>query len=473
MTWSAEAITGALWVTVFLLGLRLVRVLYHLTLLGMAMMELPFGPPSLRTRSLWRRYARHAPSVSILAPAFNEELTVIESVTSLLDQDYPHLEIIVINDGSRDDTLKLLTERFDLVPVERNYNLWVEHAPIKALYGSSTEPRLLVVDKINGGSKADAINAGINVARSSLVCIIDTDSLIERDALQRLVRPFIRDPQRTIAVGGAVRIINDCKVEGGRIVATGLPRNWLARFQTLEYLRAFLFARVTLSRLGLLTIISGAFGLFDRRVLLEVGGYSLDVCGEDLELVIKMHRHLRERGVRYRIAYLADPVCWTEVPEGLRGLASQRRRWERGSVETIFKHWRMAFNPRYGRIGFVSLPLILAVDLFGPLLAVLGYLLVPLLWAVGLLNTPFFLAFIGTALSFGVFVSASTLIIDEFEGRQFRGAREMVMLALIAVAENIGYRQLSNVWRLLGIYDHFRGNTVWEAIPRRGFSRGS
>jgi cellulose synthase/poly-beta-1,6-N-acetylglucosamine synthase-like glycosyltransferase len=473
VTWSADAVTVAGAVTLFLLGCRLLRVIYHLSLMSLALTALPFSPPALRDRSMWRRYARHAPPIAILAPAFNEERTVIESVTSLLRQDYPNLEIVVINDGSRDDTLKLLTEHFDLAPVERNYNQWVEHAPINALYGSSKEPRLLVVDKVNGGSKADAINAGINVARSSLICIIDTDSLIEPDALQRLVRPFIQDPQATIAVGGAVRVINGCKVADGRVVEGGLPRNLLARFQTLEYLRAFLFARVTLSRLGLLTIVSGAFGLFDRRVLLEVGGYSLDTCGEDLELIVKMHRHMREQGARYRIAYLADPVCWTEVPEALHGLASQRRRWERGSIETILKHRTMAFNPRYGRIGFVSLPLIMVADLAGPLLAVLSYVLVPLFWATGLLNTLYFQAFIGTALSFGVFVSASTLIIDELEFRQFRGARELVMLALVAVAENFGYRQLNNVWRLRGIYDFFRGTTVWEDIPRQGFGRSA
>jgi len=473
VTWSDEAVTWATAVTLFLLVCRSLRVLYRLSLIGVALTALPFSPPMLRDRSLWRRYAGHAPSISILAPASDEELTVIESVTSLLRQDYPNLEVVVINDGSRDDTLKLLTEHFALTPVERNYNLWVEHAPITGLFGSNRDPRLLVVDKVNGGGKSDAINAGINVARSSLICVIDADSLIEIDALQRLVRPFMRDPQATIAAGGAVRVINGCRVEDGRIVETGLARNLLARFQTLEYLRAFLFARVTLSRLGLLTIVSGAFGLFDRRVVLEVGGYSLDTCGEDLELVVKMHRHMREQGVRYRVAYLADPVCWTEVPETLRGLASQRRRWERGSIETIRKHLGMTFNPSYGRIGFVSLPLILVADLASPLLAVLSYVLVPLFWATGLLDTLHFQAFIGTALSFGVFVSMSTLIIDELEFRQFSGARELATLAVVAVAENFGYRQLNNLWRLLGIYDHFRGNTVWEAIPRRGFSRSA
>lgn len=469
MTWSAEAMTWAGVVTLLLLGVRLVRALYHLTLMSLALARLPFSPPALRNQSLWRRYGKHAPSIAILAPAFNEELTVIESVNSLLCQDYPNLEIVVINDGSTDNTLKLLAEQFDLAPVERNYNLWVEHAPIKGLYASRKDSRLLVVDKINGGSKSDATNAGINVARSSLVCIIDTDSLIEADALQRLVRPFIQQPQTTIAVGGAVRIINGCKVEDSRVVETGLPRRLLARFQTLEYLRAFLFARVTLGHLGLLTIISGAFGLFDRRLLLEIGGYGLDTCGEDLELVVRMHRHMREQGIRYRIAYLADPVCWTEVPETLRGLASQRRRWERGSVETFVKHRTMAFNPRYGRIGFVSLPLIMIVDLVGPLLAVLGYFLVPLFWLTGLLNTLFFLAYIGSSLSLSVLISVSTLIVDELEFRQFRGVREVATIAVVAIAESFGYRQFNNLCRILGIYDYLRGNAVWEEIPRRGF----
>lgn len=404
MTWSPEAIGWAGAVTLLLLGCRLLRVLYHLSLMSVALAAMPLSPPALRSRSLWRRYARRAPSVAILAPAFNEELTIIKSVTSLLRQDYPDLEVVVINDGSRDDEPMQGA-------IARNYNLWVEHAPITRLYGTSREPRLLVVDKRNGGGKADAINAGINVARASLICVIDADSLIEPDALQRLVRPFIDDPHATIAAGGAVRVVNGCRVEDGRVVEAGLARGPLARFQTLEYLRAFLLARITLSRLGLLTIISGAFGLFDRRVLLEVGGYSRDTCGEDLELVVKMHRYMREQGARYRIAYLADPVCWTQVPEDFKGLGSQRRRWERGGLETLSKHRAMLFDRGFGRIGLVALPLSLIIDIVSPLLALLGYVLVPTLWLVGLLNTAYFAAFVATSVSFGVFVSLSTLVI--------------------------------------------------------------
>lgn len=468
MTWDPALHTAAMVVFDVLLGLLVLKFLYYLMLIGFALPALPLAPPHRRTRALWRRHAHRAPSVALIAPAYDEELSIIESVTSLLGQDYPAFEVIVVNDGSRDATLARLVEHFGLIPAKRCHNLWIEHAPIRELYTAPAEPRLLVVDKDNGGSKADAVNAGINVARASLVSVVDSDSLLEPDALQGMVRPFIRDPQRTVAVGGSVRVVNGCTVEGGRLTAVRLPRSLLAKFQVVEYLRAFLLGRVAMSRLGTLTIVSGAFGLFERRVLLEVGGFERDSCGEDFELIIAMHRHMREQRIPYRIVFVADPVCWTEVPEDLSGLGSQRARWQRGAVETFVRHRKMALNPAYGRIGMFAFARMVAIDFIGPFLAAAGYVLVPLLWALGLLGLEYALAFAAFGLSFGMFVSVATLVVEEVELRRFPRARDLAVLMLVAFAENVGYRQLNNLWRLRGIWDYLRGNTEWVEIKRVG-----
>ncbi len=471
MTWRHELAAYAETIFYVLLAIVIVRFLYGLLHLCLAIIVPPLSPRRSRSEAMWRRYAHRAPSISIVAPAYNEALTVIESVTSLLGQTYPDFEVIVVNDGSRDDTLRLLIDHFALEPVARRYNLWVEHAPIRGLYASEREPRLLVVDKVNGGCKADAANAGINVARKAWICTIDVDSMLDRDTLRRMVRPVMQDPQRTIAVGGSIRVINGCKVENGRVVEANLPRAFLARVQTLEYLRAFLIGRVAMSRLGTLTIVSGALGLFKRRVLLEVGGYGIDTCGEDYELIVRMHRHMREQRVPYCVAFVPDPVCWTEVPETLAGLGSQRARWQRGSIETFAKHRRMALNPAYGRIGILGFGRSLATDFFGPVSAMIGYLLVPAFYLAGLLNLEYTLAFMGVALSFTVFISVSTLILEEIESRRFGSAGELAILTWISIAENFGYRQLANLWRMRGFYDYFRGNTGWQEIARKGFRR--
>jgi cellulose synthase/poly-beta-1,6-N-acetylglucosamine synthase-like glycosyltransferase len=264
-------------------------------------------------------------------------------------------------------------------------------------------------------------------------------------------------------------VVNGCKVERGEVSEAALPRSFLARVQTLEYLRAFLLARVAMSYVGTLTIVSGALGLFDRRVLLEVGGFGLDTCGEDFELVVKMHRHMREQGVPYRIAFVADPVCWTEVPESLAGLSSQRARWQRGSIETVIKHRKIILNPAYGRIGLAAFGRILAVDFIGPFMTVLGYLIVPLFWAFGMLSVDYFLAFVGLDISFGIFISVAALLLEELEFRRFPGSYDLAILTVTALVENAGYRQLSNFWRLKGFYDYFRGSTEWVEISRKGF----
>ena len=426
-------------------------------------------PPIARSTTLWRRYSEQAPAISVLAPAFNEELNIVESTRSLLALQYPDFEVIVINDGSKDGTLARLIAAFGLVLVDRYIDEAVDHAAIRGFYASPNLPHLLVVDKENGG-KADALNAGINCCRTSLFCAIDADSILESDALLRVVRPFIDDPHLTIAAGGTIRIANGCKVDAGRISAIHLPRNFLALVQIVEYLRAFLMARLGLGKMQALTVISGAFGLFKRRHVVEVGGYSHATVGEDMELVIKLHRLMRDRAQPYRVEFIAEPVCWTECPDNLSILSRQRARWQRGALECFAKHKDMLFNPRYGRIGFIGFGQILLVDVIGPLVEIIGYVLVPLLWGLGLLSLPWLLAYLSVTFTLGIFLSMATLVLEEIQIKRFPRTRELAMLAAIAVLENFGYRQLSNIWRLQGWWQFLRKQQTWGQMTRKGFA---
>ncbi|ALE17388.1 glycosyl transferase, group 2 family protein [Altererythrobacter epoxidivorans] len=463
MVASAEAIAAVVIVT------GILQTAFNFVLLLYAAAALGSRPPVPRSATLWRRYSEQAPAISVLAPAFNEELTIVESTRSLLALQYPDFEVIVINDGSNDGTLARLIAEFNLEQVDRYVDRSVDHAEIRGFYASPRLPRLLVVDKINGG-KADALNAGINCSRTELFCAIDADSLLEPDALLRVVRPFVDNPHLTIAAGGTIRIANGCKVDSGRITDIKLPRNFLALVQIVEYLRAFLMARVGLGKMQALTVISGAFGLFRRRHVVAVGGYSHGTVGEDMELVLKLHRLMREQKRDYRIEFIAEPVCWTECPDSLSVLGRQRARWQRGALECFVKHKDMLFNPRYGRIGMIGFGQILLVDVLGPLLEVMGYVLVPLLWALGLLAFPWLLAFLAVTFTLGIFLSMATLVLEELQLRRFPKARELAVLAGIAVVENFGYRQISNLWRMQGWWQFIRRQQGWGTMTRKGFS---
>jgi len=459
-------------------------VLFGWTVIGVFMLELAFDlliffaacvaaarrRPNVTTALLWRRYAHLAPSITLIAPAFNEAATIVESVESLLALEYPAFEVIVVNDGSSDDTLERLTRRFGLKPIARLCERAAPHEPIRGFHASPRVPRLLVVDKENGGGKADAVNAGINASRTDLLCITDADTLVEPDALLRAIRPFVLKP-RTIAVGGKICIANGSRVHRGRVVEAHLPRNYLALVQALEYERAFMLARLGLSSLGAMLIVSGAFGLFRRDAVVAVGGYSLRTVGEDLDLVVKLHRHFRSSGIPYEIAFLADPVVWTQAPESLADLGSQRSRWQRGALETFWKNRSMTFNPRYGAAGLLGFTQIFLEDVLMPVLAVAGYVLMPVSWSAGLISGRQFVAFLIAVFSFGILMSLLSIIFEQILVAKVRSARALAILAAVAVLENFGYRQLSQLWRLRGWYQFLSGKKGWGAMQRREFER--
>lgn len=422
----------------------------------------------VRAPHLWRRFSNAAPPITLLAPAFNEELTIVESVRSLLNLQYPAFEIIVVNDGSTDGTLQALVDAFELTPAIRAHDTPLASEPVCGVFAATHQPRLLVVDKANGG-KADALNAALNFARNPVVCAIDSDSLLEPDALLRAVQPFIDDPERVVAVGGTVRIANGCLIDHGRVMEVRLPRNPLAILQTVEYLRAFLMARLAWSQMEALTIISGAFGLFLRQAVLDAGGYRRDTVGEDMELIVRLHRDQRDRGRDYRIAFVPEPVCWTEAPSTLAVLARQRQRWQRGALETFARHADMLFKPRYGRVAGLGMTNILVTDVLGPVLEILGYLLIPVLCLMGVLSTSYLLAFLAVSIGFGVVISVASLAMEEAQLRRVASVRDLLVLLAASILENVGYRQLNNIWRLQGTWQFLTGSTSWGAMTRRGF----
>ena len=410
------------------------------------------------------------PAISVLLPAYNEEAGIVESVRSLVRLRYPRYEIVVVNDGSTDETLPRLQAEFDLVPAHRALRDTLPTAAVRATYVSRRHPELVVIDKDNGG-KADALNCGIAAARHPYFCAVDADAMLEESALLNVAKPLLDDPDLVVATGGIVRIANGCRIEHGRVVQVGLPASRLARLQVVEYFRAFLVGRVGWSRLKSLLIISGAFGVFQRSVVEAVGGYATDTVGEDAELVVRLHRYMRERGEDYRIEFMPDPVCWTEAPEDLRTLARQRRRWQRGLAETLWRHKTMIGRPSYGALGVLALPYFLIFELLGPLVELVSLLVLPLAYVLGALSTAFFAAFLFMAVLLGILLSIAALALEEFSFRRHPRGADVARMMVSAILENLGYRQLVTVWRVMGLVDVLRGRSDWGAMQRRGLDR--
>ncbi len=409
-----------------------------------------------------------SPGISILAPAYNEEATIEGSLRALLALQYPGLEVIVISDGSKDRTVQVLVEKFDLVPVKTIYERRIKTKPVRDLYRSATYPGLVVVDKENGG-KADALNVGLSFARSELICAMDADTLIEGDGLQRMVRPFLHFPD-VVATGGTIRVVNGSEVRFGRIIKTRVPSRPLAGIQVVEYLRAFLFGRLGWNRLGGNLIISGAFGLFRKESVLAAGGYLHDTVGEDMELVIRLKRLSYERGGPGRIAFVPDPVAWTEVPESLKTLGRQRDRWHRGLADVLWRHRGMFMNPRYGVTGVFVFPYFVFVELLAPVIEAIGLIAIVTGLIFGRRDWTFLVLFYLTAYGLGTALTAYTLVLEDLSFHRYESFRDRWLLFWWALLENLGYRQITVYWRLRGLWKFLRGRKEWGVMERKGFA---
>ena len=451
MSWN-DALLAAQW---FFLFYFVAINLGYIALNILSMLDMPKHLETRLLDLLPRAYSPYEIPVSLLVPAYNEEVTIAASVRSMLQLDYPEFEVVVVNDGSRDGTLNALQREFGLVPYPEAYWRQIAVKPVRGIYRSTKFPNLRVLDKENGG-KADAINAGINAARYPLFCCVDADSILERESLRRVVVPFHQDPH-VIASGGTVRIANGCEVRSGFLEKVHLPSNLLPLFQIVEYLRAFLFGRLGWAALNAVLIISGAFGVFRKDVVVAVGGYRADAIGEDMELIVRLHLFHRVNRRPYRVAFLPDPICWTDAPESLKVLKNQRTRWQRGLGQSLMWNRALLWHPRGGAPGWLAFPFMIAFEWLGPLIEVGGYVFMTLGFATGIISPTAFWTFMLLAVSLGTLLSMSALLLEEISYHVYRERGDLLRLAAVAVIENFGYRQLATVWRLQGLWQWATG----------------
>ena len=414
-----------------------------------------------------------APSISMVAASFNESKTIVDNIRALLSLHYNNYEVIIVNDGSTDDSMEKIIRVYEMEKVDYAVNYRLKTQVVRGVYKSKNKSysNLVVVDKENGG-KADALNAGINISCKDYFVAIDVDCIIQPDALLKLVKPILDSgDRRVIATGGVIRIANSCIFQDGYMVDINLPKNIWARFQVLEYTRAFLMGRMAWSELNGLLIISGALGLFDRELTIQCGGYLTDTVGEDMELVVKIRKTMWDNGIKHHVAYVPDPLCWTEAPTNLKLLGRQRDRWTRGNMETLFIHRKMFFNPKYGKLGMLAYPYWFFFEWLAPIIEFLGISYVLILALVGDVNWPFFLLMLCFIYAFAVTFSIWALLYEEVTFQKYKHRSDLFKLILVAFIEPFIYHPLGVFWALHGNISYIRGVKKWGKMERTGFRK--
>ena len=449
------------------LGYNIAINLGYITLNLMSIVSLVYKNQENLLHKLPQSYSEFEYPISLLVPAYNEEATIVTSIKSMLQLKYSSIEIVVINDGSKDGTLEALNTAFELQKITKSKSDLIQTQTVRGFYQSSQYPNLFVIDKKNGG-KADSLNAGINFSNSPLFCAVDADSILERTALQRLAKPFMRDPQMVVS-GGTIRVANGCQVSQGNLTRIGLSTNPLALLQVVEYLRAFLFGRLGWSRLNAILIVSGAFGLFKKEKIIEVGGYKTNTIGEDMELIVRLHRILRSRGEECPVEFVADSVCWTEVPEDMKTLRNQRIRWQRGLCESLYANKGLLFSKTGGAAGWIAFPFMLIFEAFGPLLEIVGYFSMFLAVVFDYISWHAFFVISASTVSIGVLLSTSALALEEFSFHTYPKMGQIIILWLVGIIDSFGYRQLNTYWRVIGLYKWVaQTEAQWGKMTRKG-----
>lgn len=416
------------------------------------------------------------PSISIIAPAYNEEKSIIESVTSLLNLKYPKYEVIVVNDGSKDETVSVLIDHFNLERKHPFFQLKLKTKSLRGVYVNKHIPNLIVVDKHNGG-KADALNMGINAAKYDYVCGIDADSLLEQDALLKLMSVTLDHSKDYIAIGGNIVPVNGCIVDRGKIEKSGLGEKAIVKFQTLEYLRAFSTGRIGWAKLNSLLIISGAFGLFQRNSLIETGGYltisgdlKKDTVGEDMELVVRLTYQALSKKRPYLVDYVHHANCYTELPSDYESLFKQRNRWQRGLLDILSYHRKLLFNPKFKQVGLIAFPYFFIYEMIGPFIEALGYIALILGFILGLLNLEIVILLLVVTIGLGIVISLASLWIAE-RRKPFYSNRDTFTLIFIAILENFGYRQMMSLHRIISTFSSLKESGSWGSQKRQGFAK--
>ncbi|MGV6845804.1 MAG: glycosyltransferase family 2 protein [Lutibacter sp.] len=413
-----------------------------------------------------------APSISIIAPAYNESLNIVENVRSLLSNHYTNYDVIIVNDGSTDDSLERLIKAYDLKKINYLINQKIDTQPLRKGVYKSNNPafeKLIVVDKLNGG-KADALNMGLNISNSKFVACIDVDCLLLEDALQRMVKPFLEiTDKKVVATGGVIRIANNSIIKDGKLLDVNLPKKWIERAQILEYLRSFLLGRMAWSRLNGILVISGAFGMFDRKIAVEVGGYDTNTVGEDMELIVRMRRILEEQKVKYKVAYIPDPLCWTEAPDNLKILISQRNRWTRGTIEVLKKHRKIAFNSNYRNLGLLSYPYWLFFERLAPVVETIGIIYFGILLVLREVKWEYALAFFVLAYFFSIIISLGAIFSEELTYHQYNKKYSGLKLVATSFLEPFLLHPIILYAAVRGNLDYFfNKKKKWGKMTRKG-----
>ena len=415
-----------------------------------------------------------SPSISIIAPSYNEELNIVENVRSLLSNHYSNYDVIIVNDGSKDNSMGKLIDVYELRKVDMLLNTEIETKTIRGIYKSSNRSyeKLIIVDKENGG-KSDALNAGLNVSTSKYVLCVDVDCVLVEDALQKIIKPFLEhSDRRVIATGGVIRIGNACQIKGGRVMEVNLPEKLIERAQILEYFRSFLLGRMAWSRLDGLLVISGAFGLFDRQIVIAAGAYDTKTVGEDMELIVRMRRYMREQKLKYRVSFIPDPLCWTEAPDNHKIFISQRNRWTRGTIETLKKHRKIGFNPRYGSLGLISYPYWLFFERLAPLIEFGGVILVIALALTGNISWTYFWIFSLLIWFFSVLLSSVAIFAEELTYHQYKNRGDGFRLILTTFLEPLFFHPVVVYAAIRGNLDYyFVKNKHWGKMERKGLGQ--
>lgn len=418
-------------------------------------------------------FLESAPRVSLIAPAYNEAKTIEENVRSLLAINYNNFDVIVVNDGSKDDSIPVLIKAFDLVEKPLKYTSKIPTKEVKAIYTSSNRAfsKLIVVDKLNGG-KADALNTGINISKNPYLVCIDVDCIMDKDVLLKLAKPYLEESdKRIIATGGVVRIANSCVIKSGKLIEVKAPENFLARAQVIEYLRAFILGRMAWNKLDGLLIISGAFGMFDREIAIKAGGYDTKTVGEDMELIVRMRRYMIEKGEAYTVQYIPDPLCWTEAPESYRILGKQRSRWMRGTMETLWTHKKMLFNPKYKLLGMLSYPYWLFCEYYAPLIEATGIIISIFLVSLGIVSWKFFFLFLLLVYAYAVMFSMIALYTEEATFKRYETLKDLRKLTMVALLEPLYFHPFTVYAAIKGNWEKLSGNKGWGEMTRTGFDK--